>query len=155
MKSPKKQKKRTKRVNRWKCELTNKGIKHTCFATNYERLIAVAIPEAIRRFYKLKAQVMCHKENQISEQIWQGRATSACGSWVYWRIIDTQNQVEEAARLLGSIGGSNGKGAKKRRGNADYYNALRLKGLIIRRKNSLKKLDQKENQDYATENVEN
>lgn len=155
MKTPKKQKKSTIRVNQWKCELTNKGIRHTCFATSYERLIAQAIPEAIRRNFKLKAQVMCCKENQISEQVWQGRCTSACGSWIYWRIVDTQNKVKEAARLLGSIGGTNGKGARKRRGNADYYNALRLKGLIIRRRNKIKKLDAEKKKIYQTKNVEN
>jgi hypothetical protein len=155
MKSPKKQKKRTMRVNQWKCELTNKGITHTCFATSYERLISYAIPEAIRRNFKLKAPVMCSKENQSADQIWQGRATSACGAWVWWRIVDTGSRVQEAARLLGSIGGSNGKGAKKRRGNSDYYNNLRLKGLIIRRKNKLKKLDAETQNLYHGKNVEN
>lgn len=155
MKAPKKAKNKPKRVNRWKCELINKGIKHTCFATSYERLIGEVIPEAIRRNFKLKAQILCFKENQISDQVWRGRCTSACGAWVYWRIIDTQNQVKEAARLLGSIGGTNGKGARKRRGNADYYNALRLKGLIIRRKNKLKKLDAERQKIYQAKNVEN
>lgn len=155
MKTPKKSKNKPKRVNQWKCDLTNKGMAHTCFATSYERLISYAIPEAIRRNFKLKAQVMCSKENQISEQVWQGRCTSACGAWVYWRIIDTGSRVQEAARLLGSIGGTNGKGARKRRGNADYYNGLRLKGLIIRRKNKLKKLDAERQKTYQAKNVEN
>ena len=155
MKAPKKRNNKPKRVNRWKCNLMHKSKKFTCYATTFENLIGYKITESIWRNFKLKCQVKCFKENQLSEQIWRGRSTSVCGSWVFWEIIDTQTKLQEAAKLLGSVGGNNGRGAKKRRGNAEYYNNLRLKGLVIRQKNKIKKLDAEKKKIYETKNVEN
>ena len=98
---------------------------------------------------------MCKKEHQITDQIWRGRATGANGEWVWWEIIDTEDQVKKAASLLGAIGGRNGTGKKKCRGDAEYYNLLRLKGLVVRMKNKQKKVDQAKKLKYLTENVEN
>ena len=54
------------------------------------------------------------------------------------KVYDREDRVKEAARLLGAIGGTAGRGKKKVRGDSNYYRVLRYKGIEKQRKKNEK-----------------
>ena len=79
-----------------------------------------------------------NSRQEIGKDLWSGWTITACGKRVNWVMGFRGNRVAEAARVIGGLGGSAGKGASKVRGDSNYYQLLRLKGLETRRNNALK-----------------
>ena len=71
---------------------------------------------------------------QVSNTEWHGKSISVCGKPILIQVIDREDRVKEAARILGAIGGTAGRGKKKVRGDSNYYRVLRYKGIEKQRK---------------------
>jgi len=70
----------------------------------------------------------------VGEDYWEGHAICSNGERINWELYYRGNKVQEAAKLLGQIGGQNGVGKKKVRGDSNYYKMLQLKGTLKRSK---------------------
>ena len=92
------------------------------------------LPDAVYRAFYLQTTMIMDDLTQISNNEWYGVLNTMCGKRIQYRIIDRKDRIQEAARLLGQIGGQAGRGKKKVRGDSNYYQLLRLKGLEKRRK---------------------
>ena len=69
--------------------------------------------EAIRRAFGLLANVNLDCMTQVSQNEWHGKSISVCGKPILIQVIDREDRVKEAARILGAIGGTAGRGKKK------------------------------------------
>lgn len=87
------------------------------------------LPDAVYRAFYLQTTMIMDDLTQISNNEWYGVLNTMCGKRIQYRIIDRKDRIQEAARLLGQIGGQAGRGKKKVRGDSNYYQLLRLKGL--------------------------
>ena len=96
------------------------------------------LPDAVYRAFYLQTTMIMDDLSQISNSEWYGVLNTMCGKRIQYRIIDRKDRIKEAARLLGQIGGQAGRGKKKVRGDSNYYQLLRLKGLEKRRKKPAK-----------------
>jgi len=132
-------KSRKKWVNDLACTFVYNGKKKKCFARDFTHM-KIRLPDAIYRAFYLHAVLVMDDLMQISNNEWHGYMSSMCGKRITIKIIDRKDRVQEAARLLGQIGGQAGRGKKKVRGDSNYYQLLRMKGLEKRRnnKNNLK-----------------
>ena len=126
-------KSRKKWVNDLACTFVYNGKKKKCFARDFNHM-KTRLPDAIYRAFYLHAVLVMDDLTQISNNEWHGHMVSVCGKRISIQIIDRKDRVQEAARLLGQIGGQSGRGKKKVRGDSNYYNLLRLKGLEKRLK---------------------
>jgi hypothetical protein len=121
------------KTNKLACVLSYNGKTRKCFARDWDHLKQRA-PEAIRRTWYLWANLNLAHLNQISQNEWHGKIISVCGKPVMCKVYDREDRVKEAARLLGAIGGTAGRGKKKVRGDSNYYRVLRYKGIEKQRK---------------------
>lgn len=143
MKKNTKKSAKKKFVNDWYVEIEYGKKVHKSFGKN-ERDIAWQFSLALKRHFKLIAHMNSENSRQeIGKDLWSGWTITACGKRVNWVMGFRGNRVAEAARVIGGLGGSAGKGASKVRGDSNYYQLLRLKGLETRRNNALK--DEKTN----------
>jgi len=135
----KKRKSNKKRfVNNWYVEIEVGNKMHKSFAET-ERDIAWQFTQALKRHFKLNAHMNSEKSREeIGKDLWQGWTISTCGKRINWVMGFRGNRVAEAASIIGGLGGSAGKGESKVRGDSNYYQLLRLKGLEKRRSNSNK-----------------
>ena len=123
--------------NKFACVLSYNGKTRKCFARDWDHLKQRA-PEAIRRTWYLWANLNLDHLNQISQNEWHGKIISVCGKPILCKVYDREDRVQEAARLLGAIGGASGTGKKKVRGDSNYYRLLRYKGIEKKRKKDAK-----------------
>ena len=123
--------------NKFACILSYNGKTRKCFAKDWDNL-RVRVSMAIRREWYLGANLVLDELDQISQNEWHGRIISVCGKPILCKIYDREDRVKEAARLLGAIGGTAGRGKKKVRGDSNYYRVLRYKGIEKQRKKHAK-----------------
>ncbi len=124
--------------NNWYVEIEVGKKMHKSFAET-ERDIGWQFTLALKRHFKLNAHMNSEKSREeIGKDLWQGWTISTCGKRINWVMGFRGNRVAEAASIIGGLGGSAGKGASKVRGDSNYYQLLRIKGLEKRRKNSIK-----------------
>lgn len=126
-------KRKPNKKNKLACVLSYNGKTRKCFAKDWVHL-RVRGSEAIRRAFGLLANVNLDCMTQVSQNEWHGKSISVCGKPILIHVIDREDRVKEAARLLGQIGGSSGTGKKKVRGDSNYYRVLRYKGIEKQRK---------------------
>ena len=125
-------------VNNWYCEINYRGKVHKAFAKD-EREMLWAFAKSITRHYKMKAHMNSENtKEEIGKDLWRGWTISVCGNRINWVMGFRGNRVAEAAATIGSLGGSAGRGKSKVRGDSNYYQLLRMKGLEKRRQSSLK-----------------
>lgn len=122
-------------VNDLACTLYYMGETRKCFGHSIEHL-KQRVPEAIQRQWKLNCNLNTDYLRKLSDNEYRGHTIAVTGQRVDYVIIDRRNKIQEAARLLGQIGGQAGTGKKKVRGDSNYYRILRLKGV---EKNKLNK----------------
>ncbi len=133
--------------NNWYVEIEVGKKMHKSFAET-ERDIAWQFTQALKRHFKLNAHMNSEKSREeIGTDLWQGWTISTCGKRINWVMGFRGNRVAEAASVIGGLGGSAGKGASKVRGDSNYYQLLRIKGLEKRRKNALKSEKTNKNSD--------
>jgi|13_taG_2_1085334.scaffolds.fasta_scaffold05443_5 hypothetical protein len=101
-------------------------------------MIKERFSDRVRKEFKIWCSMSFRESDQLTTTRWIGSNVSTCNQRIHWEVFDLVGATSEAGRLLGSIGGSNGRGEAKRRGDAGYYNALRKKGLAKRRANMVK-----------------
>lgn len=130
-------KSRKKWVNDLACTFVYNGKTKRCFAKDMNRM-KLRLPDAVYRAFYLQTTMIMDDLSQISNSEWYGVLNTMCGKRIQYRIIDRKDRIHEAARLLGQIGGQAGRGKKKVRGDSNYYQLLRLKGLEKRRKKTAK-----------------
>ena len=126
-------KRKINKTNKLACVLSYNGKKRKCFARDWDHLKQRA-PEAIRRTWYLWANLNLAHLNQITNNEWHGKIISICGKPIMCKVYDREDRVKEAARLLGAMGGTAGRGKKKVRGDSNYYRVLRYKGIEKQRK---------------------
>lgn len=102
-------------------------------------MIKERFSDRVRKELKVWCSLSFSESDQLSSNYWVGSNVSTCNQRIHWEVFDLVGATSEAGRLLGSIGGSNGTGEAKRRGDAEYYNGLRKKGLAKRRANMVKR----------------
>jgi hypothetical protein len=125
------------KTNKLACVLSYNGKTRKCFARDWDHL-RVRVSMAIRREWYLGANLVLDELDQISQNEWHGRIISVCGKPILCKIYDREDRVKEAARLLGAMGGTAGRGKKKVRGDSNYYRVLRYKGIEKKRKKDAK-----------------
>jgi len=130
-------KSRKKWVNDLACTFVYNGKTKRCFAKDMTRM-KLRLPDSVYRAFYLQTTMIMDDLSQISNNEWYGVLNTMCGKRIQYRIIDRKDRIKEAARLLGQIGGQAGRGKKKVRGDSNYYQLLRLKGLEKRRKKHVK-----------------
>jgi len=113
-------------VNDLACTLNYQGMTRKCFAQDFMHLRLQAY-QAIRRAFKLSANLNIDLLDQVSQNEWHGHIISVCGRRIDCFVIDRRDRIREAASLLGQIGGQAGTGKSKVRGDSNYYRALRAK----------------------------
>jgi hypothetical protein len=121
-------------VNDFSCTLYYLGKSRKCFGLNINHL-KLKIPEAIQREWKLRANMNIDSLKQVSYNEWHGHTIAITGERINYIIVDRKDRIQEAARLLGQIGGQAGVGKKKVRGDSNYYRVLRMKGINKKHKN--------------------
>ena len=126
-------KRKPNKKNKLACVLSYNGKTRKCFARDWDHLKQRG-SEAIRRTWYLWCNVNLADLHSVSSNEWHGIVYSVCGKSINVRVYDREDRVKEAAKLLGSIGGSSGTGKKKVRGDSNYYRVLRYKGLEKQRK---------------------
>ena len=125
-------------VNNWYCEIEYRGKVHKAFAKD-EREMLWAFAKSTTRHFKMKAHMNSENtKEEIGKDLWRGWTISVCGNRINWIMGFRGNRVREAAATIGSLGGSAGRGQSKVRGDSNYYQLLRMKGLEKRRQSSLK-----------------
>ena len=115
--------------NDWVCVLSYKGETRKCFAQS-EKHMLVRMPEAVHRKWGLWCNMNTKSQQPVGKDYWEGHSIAATGERIYWELYYRGNRVKEAAKLLGQIGGQNGVGKKKVRGDSNYYKMLQLKGAL-------------------------
>lgn len=110
---------------------------YLCYASNLF-MIKERFGDRVRKELKIWCSLTFNESDQLSSTYWVGSNVSSCNKRIHWEVFDLVGATSEAGRLLGSIGGTNGRGEVKRRGDAEYYNSLRKKGLAKRRINMRK-----------------
>jgi len=125
--------------NDFVCTLVYKGKTRKCYGLDMKH-IKMRFPDACRRAFKVSTQLFDHDMKEISSnKYWMGSSLTMCGNRVTFDIHNRKDLVKDAARLLGQIGGQNGIGKKKVRGDSNYYRMLQLKGALVKKNNSPKK----------------
>ena len=125
-------------INNWYCEIEFNRKLHKAFAVD-ERELLWAFSKALKRHFKMIGHMNSEKtREEIGTDLWRGWTITACGNRVNWTMGYRGNRVAEAAAIIGGIGGSAGRGQSKVRGDSNYYQLLRMKGLEKRRQSSLK-----------------
>ena len=133
-----------KRVNRYKATIRFNGSSINVYGRSIDDL-RVKFSEQTKRRFKVWATLKFSEGDQITSQWWIGSSVTLCNKRVFWDCFDLVGEASNAGAVLGRIGGANGTGKNKRRGDSEYYNKLRLLGLDKRRKNASKKLCEKNN----------
>ena len=133
-------KKRLKKVFRYKVKVKYGTKTFSVFAHNLTGL-KINFADRVKQVLKMDALLMFRDADQITTDWWIGSSVTACNKRIFWECFDLIGKTSHAGQVLGQIGGSNGTGESKRRGNAEYYNNLRLLGLKKRRENKLKKTE--------------
>ena len=77
--------------------------------------------------------LICHPGSSINSEAIVRLKKAGFGDQTI-QVIDREDRVKEAARILGAIGGTAGRGKKKVRGDSNYYRVLRYKGIEKQRK---------------------
>lgn len=119
--------------NDWVCVLFYKGETRKCFAKSQPHML-VRMPEAVHRKWGLSCNMNTRSQEPVGDDYWRGHTICATGQRIDWELYYRGNRVKEAAKLLGQIGGQNGVGKKKVRGDSNYYKMLQLKGALKRQK---------------------
>lgn len=119
--------------NDWVCILYYKGEVRKTFAKSQNHML-VRMPEAVHRKWGFWCNMNTKSQVPVGEDYWEGHAICSNGERVNWELYYRGNKVQEAAKLLGQIGGQNGVGKKKVRGDSNYYKMLQLKGALKRQK---------------------
>lgn len=120
--------------NDWVCVISYKEETRKCYAKS-EKHMLVRMPEAVHRKWGLWCNMNTKTQEPIGDNFWRGHTFCARGGQrIDWELYYRGNRIKEAAKLLGQIGGQNGVGKKKVRGDSNYYKMLQLKGALKRRK---------------------
>ena len=122
---------------RYKLKIKYNKKVYLCYASNLF-MIKERFSDRVRKELKVWCSLTFRESDQLSSNYWVGSNITTCNQRIHWEVFDLLGATSEAGRLLGSIGGSNGTGEAKRRGDAEYYNGLREKGLAKRRANMRK-----------------
>ena len=130
-------KKKKKYVNDWFIEYEYQKNKHKCFGRD-EIDVRWAFNQSIHRNYKLLHGGPRYDHHEVGKDLWTGWILSCCGKRVNYIMGFRGNRVSESAQNIGKLGGMAGTGKSKVRGDSNYYQLLRLKGLEKRRANSEK-----------------
>lgn len=130
-------KKRLKKVFRYKVKVTYGTKTFSVFAHNLS-LLKINFGDRVKEVLKKDALLMFRDADQITSEWWIGSSVTACNKRIFWEVFDLIGKTSHAGQVLGQIGGSNGTGESKKRGDSEYYNNLRLLGLKKRRENRLK-----------------
>jgi hypothetical protein len=134
--------KRTNRVNRYRLTIRFNQSSINVYGRSIEDL-RVKFSEQTKRRLKVWAILKFSEADQITSNWWIGSSVTTCNQRVFWDCFDLVGEASNAGAILGRIGGSNGYGESKRRGDSEYYNKLRQLGLKKRLKNKEKKESQK------------
>ena len=120
--------------NDWKCVIYYKGEVRNCYAET-QRHMLTRMPDAAHRKWGVWCNMNTETQQPVGDNYWKGYTFCArTGEKLHWELYYRGNQIKEAARLLGQIGGQNGVGKKKVRGDSNYYRMLQLKGALAKRK---------------------
>jgi len=120
--------------NDWVCVIYYKGEVRRCYAET-QRHMLIRMPDAAHRKWGVWCNMNTDTQQPVGDNYWKGYTFCArTGGKLHWELYYRGNQVKEAARLLGQIGGQNGVGKKKVRGDSNYYRMLQLKGALAKRK---------------------
>lgn len=119
--------------NDWVCILFYKGEVRKTFAKSQKHML-IRMPEAVHRKWGFWCHMNTRSQVPVGEDYWEGHTICSNGERVNWELYYRGNKVQEAAKLLGQIGGQNGVGKKKVRGDSNYYKMLQLKGALKRQK---------------------
>ncbi len=93
------------------------------------------MPEAAHRKWGIWCNMNTDSQVPVGDNYWKGYSICVrTGAKLHWELYYRGNKIKEAARLLGQVGGQNGVGKKKVRGDSNYYRMLQLKGALKRRK---------------------
>ena len=130
-------KKRLKRVNRYKVKVKYQKNTFSVFAHNLTTL-KINFSTRVKQVLKLDCLLMFRDADQVTSDWWIGSSVTCCNKRIFWECFDLIGKTSNAGQVLGQIGGSNGTGESKKRGDSEYYNKLRLLGLKKRRENKLK-----------------
>lgn len=130
-------KKRLKKVFRYKVKVTYGAKSFSVFAHSLP-MLKINFGDRVKQVLKMDALLMFRDADQITTDWWIGSSVTACNKRIFWECFDLIGKTSHAGQVLGQIGGSNGTGESKRRGDSEYYNKLRLLGLKKRRENKLK-----------------
>lgn len=130
-------KKRLKRVFRYKVKVKYQTKTFSVFAHNLTNL-KINFSTRVKEVLKMDCLLMFRDADQITTDWWIGSSVTCCNKRIFWECFDLIGKTSHAGQVLGQIGGSNGTGESKRRGDSEYYNNLRLLGLKKRRENKLK-----------------
>ena len=131
-------KKRLKRVFRYKVKVTFGTKTFSVFAHNLTTL-KINFSTRVKEVLKKDCLLMFRDADQITTDWWIGSSVTSCNHRVHWECFDLIGKTSHAGQVLGQIGGSNGTGESKRRGDSNYYNELRKLGLKKRLFNKKKK----------------
>ncbi len=126
-----------KPVFRYKVKIIYNKKVYLCYASNLF-MIKERFSDRVRKELKMWCSLNFKESDEVSTGYWIGSNVTSCNNRIHWEVFDLVGATSMAGRLLGSIGGSNGRGESKRRGDSAYYNNLREKGLAKRRANMRK-----------------
>jgi len=130
-------KKRLKKVFRYKIKVKYGTKTFSVFAHSLHHM-KTRFPDRVKQVLKMDVLLMFRDADQITSDWWIGSSVTSCNKRIFWECFDLIGSTSHAGQVLGQIGGSNGTGESKRRGDSEYYNNLRLLGLKKRRENKIK-----------------
>lgn len=137
----KQRKKRKTRSKKYKLTLIYNGVKKRSYS-DCLFVMRHKFHECLQRNFKDKISTWKVEDgDQISPTEWLGKCVTLKQKWVHWELIDTQDRVSQAAAIIGAIGGRNGKGKAKKRGDSAYYRNLRMLGQLKKEISKLKSID--------------
>lgn len=119
--------------NDWVCTIFYNGEVRKCFAKSESHML-IRMPDAVHRKWGLWCNMNTASQYPVGNDFWRGYTICRTGEKIHWELIFRGNRVKDAAKLLGQIGGQNGVGQKKVRGDSNYYKMLQLKGALKRAK---------------------
>lgn len=134
-----------KRKHRYRLQVTCQGMTKNTFADSIYDLQVFKLPKILKRHWNAHAIWKVQETDQVSPTFWQGRTVTNNYYWVNWQLTDMHNELKSAAAKLGAVGGRNGTGKAKRRGDSAYYRNLRLLGQLKKEIKKLKNLDDNKN----------
>lgn len=102
-------------------------------------MLKINFSDKVRAEFKEHTLLQFKNSDQISPDWWMGSSVTLSNKRIFWEVFDKVGQASHAGAVLGQIGGSNGTGESKRRGDSNYYNELRKKGLLVRLENARKR----------------